>query len=55
MILRDWNGSCTAAIESVAAKTTGGLGAAARTNPNVRLVEYAIRLELSPKERTDGD
>lgn|GEM_PF-6250724 len=31
------------------------LEAAAKTNPNVRLVEHAIRLELSPKERTDGD
>ncbi len=38
----------------VAAQITPTLEAAAKTNPNVRLVEYAVRLELSPKERADG-
>jgi len=33
----------------IAAGITSKLKAAAKTNPNVRLVEYAIRLELSPK------
>ena len=34
----------------IAAEITPKLEAAAKTNPNVRLVEYAIKLELSPKE-----
>ena len=33
----------------IAAEITPKLEAAAKTNPNVRLVEYAVRLELSPK------
>ncbi len=33
----------------IAAEITPKLEAAAKTNPNVRLVEYAIRIELSPK------
>lgn len=33
----------------IAAEITPKLEAAAKTNPNVRLVEYAIRLEFSPK------
>ena len=39
----------------IAAEITPKLEAAAKTNPNVRLVEYAVRLQLSPKGRTDGD
>jgi RecB family endonuclease NucS len=33
----------------IAAEITPKLKAAAKTNPNVRLVEYGVRLELSPK------
>lgn len=33
----------------IAAEITPKLEAAAKTNPNVRLVEYAVRLELTPK------
>jgi RecB family endonuclease NucS len=33
----------------IAAEITPKLEAAAKTNPNVRLVEYTIRIELSPK------
>jgi len=33
----------------IAAEITPKLKAAAKTNPNVRLVEYGIKLELSPK------
>lgn len=36
----------------IAAEITPELEATAKTDPNVRLVEYAIRLELSPKEET---
>lgn len=36
----------------IAAEITPKLEAAAKTNPNVRLVEYAIRIELSPKGGT---
>lgn len=36
----------------IAAEITPKLEAAAKTNPNVRLLEYAIRLELSPKGGT---
>ena len=39
----------------IAAEITPKLEAAAKTNPNVRLVEYAVRLELSPKEQQRGD
>lgn len=38
----------------VAAQIAPKLEAAAKTNPNVRLVEYAIRLELLPRERRHG-
>ena len=42
----------------IAAEITPKLEAAAKTNPNVRLVEYAIRIELLPKglvQTGDGD
>lgn len=38
----------------VAAEITLKLEAAAKTNPGVRLVEYAIKLELLPKEEEHG-
>ena len=33
-----------------AVEITPKLEAAAKTNPNVRLVKYAVKLELTPKE-----
>ena len=39
----------------IAAEITPKLEAAAKTNPNVRLVEYAIRFELLPREQEHGE
>ena len=38
-----------------AAEITPKLDAATKTAPNVYLADYAIRLELSPKEQQSGD
>ncbi len=38
-----------------AAEITPKLEAAAKTNPNLRLAEYAVRIELLPREQEHGD